>query len=194
MSTAVPLQESLESNFSLGWFNPNHRPGTLPGLGTKPLVHIGPFKRATRAQLDTGHPELGVPLESNLQMVEKNPQPVVIPKPFTFTHNRFVPLQKWEGVVLKKTDQSFFARLVDLTTRGIEEEAEFALEEVPDSDLDLLQDGAVFYWDIGYLDQTNGQRLRASSLRFRRLPAWTAQELKEAENRASHLEALFAND
>src|SRR5256885_6730664 len=109
MSTAVALQESLESNFSLGWLHPNHCSDTLFEAASKPLMHIGPLKRATRPPLDTGLSGAGLPLESNLQMLEENPQPVVIPQPFTFVHNRFVPLPKWEGVVLKQTDESFFA-------------------------------------------------------------------------------------
>ena len=184
---------SLETSSSLG-FQPNQLADTVRREGPEPLLHIAPLKGGITRRHDTTISASTNQITTGLQAIEKNPDPVVLPKAITFIHNRFVSLQKWEGTVLKKGDQSFFARLVDLTAPNIDEEAEFALEEVPESDVSLMEEGAIFYWDIGYLDQTNGQRLRASSLRFRRLPAWSGAELSEAENRAKRLEQLFSSD
>ena len=53
-------------------------------------------------------------------------------------------------------------------------------------DLDLLEPGAVFYWNIGYRDRPSG-RERISTIRFRRLPVWTADELKVADQEAARV-------
>jgi len=94
--------------------------------------------------------------------------------------DRFILLQKWEGIVTQVKKDSFFARLTDLSEEGPDEEAEFPVEEIPASDRKLVTPGAVFYWCIGYLDTVHGQRIRASAVRFRRLPVWTKEELGKA--------------
>jgi hypothetical protein len=99
---------------------------------------------------------------------------------------RSVSLQKWEGVVLEVMQETFLARLVDLTNQNVEEDAEFDLEEISKGDRDFVKPGAIFYWSIGYLDSRSGQRTRASVIRFRRLPAWSKQEI-EAANREADL-------
>lgn len=97
-----------------------------------------------------------------------------------------VSLQKWEGVVLniEASANTFFARLHDLTADNPEEEAEFSIDEVMEDDKNLLMPGAVFYWSIGYHTSETGQQLRASVIKFRRLPAWRGKELKEIESKA----------
>ena len=105
--------------------------------------------------------------------------------------HRFVPLQKWEGTILQVLDDSFFARLVDLMSGGPDEEAEFPIEEVSDADRSLVEPGAVFYWNIGYIDSVSGQRTRASVIRFRRLPTWRSEELERAKRRAQRVSDLL---
>ncbi len=117
--------------------------------------------------------------------------PVVFLKREPIVQNRFVPLQKWEGIVLQVLEDSFFARLVDLTSSGVDEEAEFPVEEVSDADRSLITSGAVFYWNIGYLDNISGQRTRASVIRFRRLPVWRPEELERAKRKAQHISDLL---
>lgn len=96
----------------------------------------------------------------------------------------FVLLQKWEGIVLELSRDSFVARLTDLFGSSTEEEAEIAFEEIDPQDRELVRPGAVFYWSIGYDDKASG-RERVSLIRFRRLPTWTEEELgwvrREAE-------------
>jgi hypothetical protein len=187
MSAAAAIQQSTWS----GWSRLNEEPDTSEADSGRPLLHIGPYKRS--GGLDSEG--LGQPGVASAAAKDEPPRAaaVVVPKASSFVHNKFVPLQKWEGVVLKTNPESFFARLVDLTSPGVGQEAEFPLEEVAPSDRELLAEGAVFYWHIGYLDQIDGQRVRASSLRFRRLPAWTGRELKEAEEKAKRLAMVFAN-
>lgn len=104
------------------------------------------------------------------------------------TVTRFITLQKYEGTVLKVEGDGFIARIVDPAKLDEDFDAEFAVEEVTPSDRHLLAPGAVFYWNLGYLDRPAG-RLRASDLRMRRLPAWSQDELKAARTRAEALAA-----
>jgi hypothetical protein len=117
--------------------------------------------------------------------------PVMFLRREPIVQNRFVPLQKWEGTVLQILEDSFFARLVDLTSGGVDEEAEFPVEEVSDADRSLITPGAVFYWNIGYIDSISGQRTRASMIRFRRLPVWRPEELERARRKAQHISDLL---
>jgi hypothetical protein len=103
----------------------------------------------------------------------------------------FVLLQKWEGVVTRITDDSFISTLRDLTSESADEEAEIPIEEVPRADITLLAPGAVFYWCIGYLDRLGGQRIRASEIRFRRLPPWSDRELESARREADEISDLL---
>lgn len=101
--------------------------------------------------------------------------------------DRFRSLQKWEGIVLSVSIDSFWARLIDLTENGPDEEAEFSLEELHSDERALVKPGAIFYWNIGYHDLYRGQRKRESIIRFRRLPAWTKREIDVAREKAANI-------
>jgi hypothetical protein len=106
-------------------------------------------------------------------------------------HERFQAIQKWEGQVISVGKETFSVQLIPLVGEGApQQETEIYLEDVDSSDRFLIKPGAVFYWSIGYLDRPSG-RVRASILRFRRLPTWSEQELKQAELRTSRLEGLL---
>ena len=111
------------------------------------------------------------------------PQPQVM-------HERFRAIQKWEGYVIDADDEVFRARLIPLKGEGCEQEAEIFLSEITHEDRAMIQPGAKFYWSIGYLEKPSGT-MRASIIRFRRLPTWTAQELTAAETKASELKELL---
>ncbi|MEO0250327.1 MAG: hypothetical protein ABIN58_12550 [candidate division WOR-3 bacterium] len=104
-----------------------------------------------------------------------------------FRQDAFVSLQSWEGTVMRVLNESFAARLVDRSGKTHDEEAEFPLSEVSDDDRELIQEGAVFYWNIGYIIKPSGQKIRASIVRFRRLPAWTKSEIDSARQAAEKL-------
>jgi hypothetical protein len=105
--------------------------------------------------------------------------------------DRFHALQQWEGVVDAINDGTFTARLVDRTADEPDEEVEFDLTEVPTGDRDLVTVGAVFYWSVGYHTSATGTRSRVSVISFRRLPAWTEAEKRQARERAEQIaEAL----
>ena len=120
------------------------------------------------------------------------PNVVAIPK-VTVSVDRFVALQKWEGIVTSVTDDAFVAQLRDLKNPGEPiEEAEIYRSELSADDIPLLTPGAVFYWSIGYLDSRFGQRTKQSSIRFRRLPAWTPADLAAAKADAENLTRAFS--
>jgi hypothetical protein len=83
--------------------------------------------------------------------------------------------------VIEISKDHIIAQLMDLNLPGNEEIAEIPIEEISSSDHDLLREGAVFYWTIGYRDSTSGQRERISIIRFRRLPMWTEKEILRAK-------------
>ena len=92
----------------------------------------------------------------------------------------FSSMQKWEGTVVEVSEDSFLARLVDITNStnndGSEEIVEIPNEDVSSKDdLELIVPGAIFYWNIGY-QTVNSQAIKASIIRFRRLPKWSAKK------------------
>ena len=112
--------------------------------------------------------------------------PIINSKEIQTRTDNFISLQKWEGIVLKILADSFIARLIDLSEEGPDEEAEFPFEEVGE-DAELVKPGAIFYWNIGYLDTSKGQRIRSSMIRFRRLPVWQRAEIDDTKDRARQL-------
>ena len=96
-------------------------------------------------------------------------------------------LQKWEGFVLEVTEDSFWARLVDLTEEGPEEEAEFPLEKVSAEEQERVVPGAVFYWSIEYHDTSSGPSQPKSIIHFPRLPIWQKEEIENALKQAEEI-------
>jgi hypothetical protein len=103
----------------------------------------------------------------------------------------FVALQRWEGYVESVGEDSFVARLVDLEGRLPEEEAEFYLDDVSDGDLELVQRGNVFYWNLGYRISATRQRSKVSLLRFRRLPRWSSRDVERVKIETERLLDAF---
>ena len=89
----------------------------------------------------------------------------------------FVVHQAWEGTVLEIFDDSFNARIRDLTDLERPDEiVEMLVEDLDESDCPLLKPGAVFYWNIGYLEGRGFPRQRTSRVTFRRIPRFLASE------------------
>jgi hypothetical protein len=104
---------------------------------------------------------------------------------------RFSVIQKWEGYVLEVMEDAFWARLHTLVGEAEDLDAEILLNAVDRDDLSLVEPGAVFYWSIGYRDDENAQRTQASSIRFRRLPAWSSVDQIRADAIEEKLKHLF---
>jgi hypothetical protein len=120
------------------------------------------------------------------------PEQLIIPR-INETAGRAVCLQKWECYVQTILDDTFIARIIDLTSESPDEEAEFFIADISDEDMDLLKPGAVFYWHIGYIISSSGTRSRASTIRFRRLPVWEKEDIEAATKEAERLRRIFAN-
>ena len=109
--------------------------------------------------------------------------------------NKSIALQIWVGHVLEIGDETFTARLIDLTHRGVEEEAEIYLVEVPEEDRPLLQPGAVFYWTIECHEDGSGQRHNDKFIRFSRLAAFYLKDIERAQQEAEEIrQALGSTD
>lgn len=101
-------------------------------------------------------------------------------------------LQVWEGTVTGLDEQNFVATLRDLTKpSNPDEQAEFARIEVSEDDQELLTAGSTFYWVVGTECTPGGQKRNISTLQFRRLPPWTGNALRRANERAAITRALF---
>jgi len=104
-------------------------------------------------------------------------------------------LQQWEGTVEEVGPNSFGARMRNLSVDGAPEEwATLLLDEISDDERSLVRPGATFYWSIGYLIEPYGQRRTASTIYFRRLPAWSAQDHVRAHLIADSFSDVFSND
>lgn len=91
--------------------------------------------------------------------------------------------------MLQVSAETFVARVVDQTGDHPEEEIELPKDDLSPFEIDLLEEGAVFYWTIGYRQRLpRGQRERISRIRLRRLPAWSRAELAAARSRAEALQ------
>lgn len=99
----------------------------------------------------------------------------------------FIAEQEWEGYVTNIDTSYFHAQLIDLTTKGIEEETKFELAEVSPNNRELLKEGAIFRWSIGYERLKGGTKKRSSSIVFRRLPAWSKREIEKSRKEAELL-------
>jgi len=121
--------------------------------------------------------------------------PMILPQSQPDPRGKFEVLQLYEGVVLSANNHSMWARLVNKTNELEEdEEAEFPLEEISYGDRKLIENGAVFYWYIGYYDSASGQRTRESKIRFRRLPALSDDVIKKARMKAEDIMKRFSGD
>lgn len=117
---------------------------------------------------------------------------VALPRPaLVQSRAQFLALQEWEGTVIERREGAVRVRLADKTRHGTDEEAEILIDEISPQDRDLVKPGAVFYWTIGYFDSGNGQRVRQSSIVFRRLPVWTKGDFRLVRGRVRETKALF---
>lgn len=92
----------------------------------------------------------------------------------------FIPKHEWIGRVEAVADDHFEALLASRARPGEEERTEIWLDEISPKDLDSVRVGAVFYWVVGYRDESWGQRRAVSSIRFRHVLPLSDDESDEA--------------
>lgn len=88
----------------------------------------------------------------------------------------FICLKKYDGVILSRGHNSFWARLQEDYGMLPVIEAEFDLAELPEADRVIATEGAPIVWTVGYETQ-GGTRKRQSILYVRRIAAATECEL-----------------
>lgn len=88
--------------------------------------------------------------------------------------------ERWDGVVVECHPEEglFTARVVPLGRDEPELFADFRLAKVDEQDLPLVREGALFFAIAGYIPVGPGQRVQASTLRFRRLARRRADDLE----------------
>jgi len=99
-----------------------------------------------------------------------------------------IPLQIWEGTVLK-VDSTARAMHVLLNAKmGVvpRHTAEIDLEWVSDQDEDLVRPGAVFYLTL-FKRTKRGSIENSQELRFRRRPSWSQSQLERITDAASKI-------
>ena len=99
-------------------------------------------------------------------------------------------MQEWEGYVTDIQKDTFEAELVDLTKKNLhtQERAVFEKSELSVDALELLENGAIFRWSIGYVTKPGGTKQRVSQIVFRRLPAWRQADLQQAKEVAKTIQ------
>ncbi len=182
-------------------------PGTI-NLG-KPFSVVTPQREVGRVDLpnrmDQGPPPIishdpmqedqddRFPFDESARPIDKvrSLEPFKFPA-FPAPAASFQTLRVWEGVIVRVDGPKFKAVLTDVQDPRFGKEAgEFYVTEVSEEDRGLVEPGAVFYWYVG-VEITKSRTLKeVSALRFRRLPAWSAQQVKSVEKEAARLEALF---
>jgi hypothetical protein len=107
--------------------------------------------------------------------------PLVVLPERTPPREFFKALAKWRGRVLEINGSTFRVLLSSLSGGEPDKEAEIKIEEIDNEDRHLLQEGAAFYWSVGYEDRPSGRK-RASVLRFARVSPWSPRELDRGKN------------
>jgi len=107
---------------------------------------------------------------------------------------RFQVLQKWEGRVLSidAARGEFTAILTDKTHPDVpEEQVTLNLEELSDTDIERLETGSLFFWNIGYRHTAAGNKSKESEIRLRRLRGFSNTAVEGARQFASEFKDLF---
>lgn len=108
----------------------------------------------------------------------------------------FVALQEWEGYVVDIGQETFRARLIDVTngetTAG--EEVELFLQDLNTVDRSKVALGAIFRWTIGYQIAGNRPRLRGSQIVFRDIPRLNETEYNQLVQRGAERAAKIRFD
>lgn len=88
-------------------------------------------------------------------------------------------LQEWEGCVVEIGEETFEARLLDVTAGALydTESASIPLNEISHG-RDRLEVGSIFRWVIGYERTPGGTTQRVSRIHVRDLPVVTESDLR----------------
>jgi hypothetical protein len=103
--------------------------------------------------------------------------------------------QRWRGVIVSSSEEDLTVQLEDLTNPDNPNElVVLSKDEIDAKDQLLIEPGALFDWYIGYRQGQKYSRERFSTIRFRRLPPWSATEIRDAEKLAEEYANFFLAD
>lgn len=98
---------------------------------------------------------------------------------------------RWTGIILDKSGDKVLVRLFPSSNEQEDEEAEFSLSDLPESDQVLVEKGASFHWTIGVWKSIRGSTCQVSNIRLRRLPRWSNRDIVKANKIANEWVNLF---
>lgn len=99
-------------------------------------------------------------------------------------------IAEWQGRVVSIHEDYFVAEVNGLTGEGVEgvvEEAIIPNDDVQEQDKSQFRVGAFFRLCINYQTLPSKRKARTTTVSFRRLPAYSASELRAADERARQL-------
>jgi hypothetical protein len=100
--------------------------------------------------------------------------------------SRWQLLKKFEGSVVSVTAETFTAHFKDNRSDAAFIEAEIDLSKLQEEDRALAVEGASLVWTISFCWQ-GGTKKRESSIYFRHLPAWSAEEIAKAQDQIKRI-------
>ncbi len=162
---------------------------TLPDL--KPYSEMD-MQNETQGQYNSNESQETVLSFRDIQKLKTPRLPRLIEK----REPSFKTVSRWECEVVEFTDEeNFIAKVISPDSekksgKDIEDYIEFSLSEVNPEDRKLLQEGALFYWHVGYEYTPKGQVKNTSLLILRRMPVWKNVEQK-AKKKADKFKRLI---
>jgi hypothetical protein len=131
--------------------------------------------------------------------VDKSPTPqvpgVVLIPHLAPLKGKFILLQSWEGRIVNVGQTEFDAIITDKTNPEIDDEmVTIDRRAIAPDDDPLVEEGAVFYWSVGYCDYPGRGRSTESKIRFRRLKGWTKDEISQSKRVGRQLAEYFKSN
>lgn len=109
-------------------------------------------------------------------------------------YDRFLDSVNWRGYIeqIDMDTKMILGRISDVSSLGmdaIEEHVTFSFKDISTDDLELVKEGAIFYYSVGYA-VNRGQRMKQQVIRFKRGAVRSIafdREMKEIEAKAVDL-------
>ncbi len=98
----------------------------------------------------------------------------------------FSGIRKYDGIILERGQETFWARLYENPTDYPSVDAEFDLADLPQSDREIAIQGARIVWTIGF-EMQRGTLKKQSILYIRRLPPISVKEAEDSKRAVDDL-------
>ena len=152
---------------------------TPPGIDSGVVFHSRTVKRAVRDSMSMVEPSV---------VTSRRPQKSTGVASIHDEQTESVLLAEWDGYVLSYNEHSFLASMKGVHGDGVlgeQEDAEIPIQDISESDLELLQPGAVFRLCVFRSISRTGQPRRFTEVVFRRVAAFRPKLLEAAKVRAN---------